>query len=261
MEAPTLYAEFLVKALNRMEYDTLNLGDMEILSGPAVIRGMNEVANFPLISSNLSSGASLWEPYVIKEIDGVRVAVLGLLSPRYPIDERFVSVETPQTSLKQFMEDLKGKADVFVLLSNLNIKSTLDLVQEIPGIDVIVMSHKVKDFMDGKKVADTLVVGLGNKGENVGVIDMTWDLRQKGIINFVYESHPLDKNIPDDPGIIDLLQEYTQDINAWRDAEYKRKQMQSQEMKALIERGLKMTPEEFHKFFQEEMQKREDIRP
>jgi 2',3'-cyclic-nucleotide 2'-phosphodiesterase (5'-nucleotidase family) len=244
-----------------MGYDALNLGDMEFRSGDTVIRRMNEMADFSLISSNVYSAASLWEPYMIKEIDGVRVAVLGLLSPRFPINGNIASVETPRVSLKRFMEDLKEKADIFVLLSNMGEKSTLDLVQEIPGIDVAVIGHKVAELMDGEKVADTLVISLGTKGEYIGVIDMTWDPRQKKVVDIVHEVHPLDSDIPDDTGIIEVVQEFNRDINTWRDAEYKRKKMQNQDMKALVERGLKMTPEEFHEFFREEMQKREDIQP
>ncbi len=244
-----------------MGYDALNLGEMELLGGPAVISRMNEVANFPLISSNVHSTASLWEPYVIKEMDGIRVAVLGLLSSRFPINGSIASVETPRVSLKRFMDDLKEKADIFVLLSNMGKESTLDLVQEIPGIDVVVIGHNVKDFMDGEKVADTLVISLGTKGEYIGVIDMTWDPRQKGVVDIAHEVHPLDKDIPDDPGILDLILAFNRDIDTWRAAEYRRRQMQSQDMKALVERGLKMTPEEFHEFFREEMLKKEDIRP
>jgi 2',3'-cyclic-nucleotide 2'-phosphodiesterase (5'-nucleotidase family) len=245
-----------------MGYDALNLGEMEIFGGRAVIRRMNEVANFSLISSNVHSAASLWEPYLIKEIDGVRVAILGLLPPRFPIKESIASVEAPQVSLKRFMEDLKEKADIFVLLSHMGKESTLDLVQEIPGIDIAVIGgHKAKDPMEGERVADTLVIRLGTKGEYIGVIDMTWDARQKGIVDIVHELHPLDKDIPDDTGIIEVVEAFNRDINTWREEEYRRKEMQSQDMQALVERALKMTPEEFHEFFREEMQKREDIRP
>jgi len=244
-----------------MGYDALNLGDMEFFGGRAVIRRMNEVANFSLISSNVHSAASLWEPYVIKEIDGIRVAIMGLLSPHFPIKESIASVETPRVSLKRFMEDLKEKADIFVLLSHMGEESTLDLVQEIPGIDIAVIGYKTKNPVGGERVADTLVIRLGTKGENIGVIDMEWDAGQKGIADIAHEIHPLDKDIPNDTGIIEVIEEFNRDINTWRDEEYRKKQVQSQDMKALVERGLKMTPEEFHEFFREEMQKGEDIRP
>ena len=256
-EHPTLYAEFFAEAINRMGYDALNLGEMEFWAGRAVIKRMSEVAEFSLISSNALSDDPLWEPYVIKEIKDVRVAILGLLSPRFPIDEGIAIVEAPKVCLERVLNDLKDTADIFVLLSHMDKKTTLDLVQDVPGVDVAVVGHGSRNPIEGERVGKTLVISPGLKGQHVGVIDIAWDGGQEEVVGMTSKIHPLGSDIPDDTGFAEVIREFNRKINAARDEEYRQRQAQEEEdqrTKALVERALKMTPEEFYEFYQKEMQ-------
>jgi 2',3'-cyclic-nucleotide 2'-phosphodiesterase (5'-nucleotidase family) len=261
-EHPTLYAEFYVKAINRMGYDVFNLGDMEFSGGRPVIERMSEVAEFSLISTNVISDDPLWEPYVIEELNGVRVAVLGLLSPRYSLHESIARLETPEICLERAMHDLEGRADIFVLLSRLTKKNTLDLVQKVAGVNVAVISNKTEKTIEGERIGETLVTGPGLKGEHIGVIDIEWDDGQGRIVGITSEIHPLGKDIPDDPGFTKLVEEFNRKINTARDEDYRRKQSQKamdKKTKDIIEKALKMTPEEFHEFYKKEMQSMQQI--
>jgi 2',3'-cyclic-nucleotide 2'-phosphodiesterase (5'-nucleotidase family) len=124
-------------------------------------------------------------------------------------------------------------------------------------VDVVVISHKMKDPIEGEKVGDTLVISPGQRGEHVGVVDIAWDGGQKKVVRITSKIHPLGEDIPDDTGFTKVVEEFNRKINAARDEEYRRKQAQQeldQRTKALVEQALKMTPEEFHEFYQKEMQ-------
>ena len=254
-----LYADLFVGALNQMGYDALNLGERELFGGMDLVTRMKDMADFPLISSNVSSNDPLWKPYVIKEIDHVRVAILGILSPRFNLNNSAVSVEQPQVSLKGLMAHLNDKADIFVLLSHMGLKGTLDLIKEVPGVDIAIIGHMIKP-LEGKRVGKTLVISPGNKGERVGVIHVAWDTQKKKIVKMDHNIYPLGDDIESDNDILELVREFNLKVDKLRAVEFKRKKKeQDAQVKALIERSKNMKPEEFIKFYREEMKKRQVV--
>ncbi len=248
-----------------MGYDALNLGEAEFLVGKGVLEQIKERSSFPLISSNLSSPDPLWDPYVIKEINGVRIAIMGVLSPALgPPGGGTVSVESPKDSLRRMMVDLSGKADVFVLLSHMGPKESLDLVREIEGIDMAIISHVTSCSLRAETVGKTLVVSAGEKGGRLGHIKGVWGAGEKKMVSMSFENHPLGSDIAYDDGIQQLIMDFTASVNKADTEEYREKMRRNQaeedaEIKAMTEQTMKMTPEEFFKYYQEEVEERTNI--
>lgn len=249
-----------------MGYDALNLGEAEFLVGKGVLEQIEERSKFPLVSSNLSSPDPLWDPYVIKEVNGVRIAIMGVLSPTLgpPPREGTVSVESPIDSLRRIMADLSGKADVFVLLSHMGPKESLTLVREIKGIDMAIISHVTSCSLKAETVGKTMVVSAGEKGGRLGHIKGVWGIKEKKMISMSYENHPLGSDIAYDDGIQQLIKDFTASVNEAQAEEYREKRHQKQaeeeaEIKVMIERTMKMTPEEFFKYYREEVEERTNI--
>jgi len=254
-----LYADLFVGALNRMGYDALNLGERELFGGMDLVKRMKDMADFPLISSNVSSKDPLWKPYVIKGVNPVRVAILGIVSPRFDPNNSAVSIQPPQVSLKALMAHLSDKADIFVLLSYTGLKETLDLIKEVPGLDIAIIGH-VKIPLEGKRVGKTLVISPGNKGECVGVVHVTWDPQKKKIVKMDHNICPLGDDIESDSDIFELVRAFNLEVDKLRAEEYRwKKKEQEAQVRALIERSRNMKPEEFIKFYREEMKKRKAV--
>jgi len=76
--------ELHLQAMERMGYDALNLGGPEFIFGKEFLEQTRSRVSFPYIASNLLYGGSRlpWtREYIIKEVGGIKVAILGILDP------------------------------------------------------------------------------------------------------------------------------------------------------------------------------------
>lgn len=89
------YANFVQKnrqnlfarTLNHMQFDAATVGNHDIEAGPEVYYRLQREFNFPWLGGNiinLSTSKPAFEPYTIIERDGVKIAVLGLITPGVP---------------------------------------------------------------------------------------------------------------------------------------------------------------------------------
>ena len=69
----------LALAMNTMGYVAATVGNHEFNYGPAVFNKFQSEATFPMLSANVTGCRDYtFEPYVIKDVDGVQVGILGL---------------------------------------------------------------------------------------------------------------------------------------------------------------------------------------
>ena len=72
-----------IKLMNAVGYDIATIGNHEFDYGMARFFELGEMAEFPYISCNfVKDGAPVFAPYIIKEFDGVKVAFVGISTPK-----------------------------------------------------------------------------------------------------------------------------------------------------------------------------------
>src|SRR6056297_4031732 len=71
--------EAIVNIMNEMGYDAMTLGNHDFNFGQERIKELEEMANFTVLAANLDP--ELVDPYVIKEIAGIKVGIFGLATP------------------------------------------------------------------------------------------------------------------------------------------------------------------------------------
>lgn len=72
-----------IKLMNAVGYDIATIGNHEFDYGMARFFELVEMAEFPYISCNfVKDGAPVFAPYIIKEFDGVKVAFVGITTPK-----------------------------------------------------------------------------------------------------------------------------------------------------------------------------------
>jgi 2',3'-cyclic-nucleotide 2'-phosphodiesterase (5'-nucleotidase family) len=139
-------------------------------------------AAYPAVACNLTeraSGELFTRPYVIKEVAGVKVGVLGLAYPKTarttaPKNVAAVEFHPPGPAVKEYLPKLRADgAQVVVVLSHLGLGADLRLVKEVVGIDVIVGGHSHNRMSEATKVGNTLVVQAGAHGSDLGRLDLT----------------------------------------------------------------------------------------
>jgi len=73
--------------LNEMQFEAASVGNHDIEAGPDVYNHLTEEFNFPWLAANVinvETGKPHFQPYTIIEKKGVRMAVLGLVTPSVP---------------------------------------------------------------------------------------------------------------------------------------------------------------------------------
>lgn len=172
----------LVEALNFLKYDALTVGNHEPDFGTDALRRRMAEASFPTVACNLTEKASgnlFTKPYVIREVAGVKVGVLGLAYPKTarttaPKNVAAVEFHPHGPAVKEHLPKLRAEgAQVVVILSHLGLGADLRLAKEVTGIDVIVGGHSHNRMAEAAKVGDTLIVQAGAHGSDLGRLDLT----------------------------------------------------------------------------------------
>lgn len=127
-----------------MGYDVVNIGEKDLMMG---LKFLNEVARksrFPFISANLvdkKNQKSIFKPYIIKEVSGIKIGIIGLIDNQYTITlnntEPGLTILDPISTTKNLIKGLREYCHLIVILSQLEDSKTRRLAREIQGIDLI----------------------------------------------------------------------------------------------------------------------------
>lgn len=145
-----------------------------------------------------------FQPYTIKVIGGVRVAVIGQAFPYTPIanPRRFIpdwtfgiQDERMQQMVNQVRE--QEKPDVLVVLSHNGMDVDLKLASRVTGIDVIFGGHTHDGIPAPSIVVNpggkTLVTNAGSNGKFLGAMDL--DVKDGKLRDFRYRLLPVFSNL------------------------------------------------------------------
>jgi len=184
-------AHLIVEAFNRMAYDAFGIGDDDLTPGKEFLLEVSKKAHFPFLSSNISDEATekpLFQPYLIKEVGGLRIGIFSLLSPDFfisPSDPRRkgIMVRSPVDTARNMVKDLQPKTDLIVLLSHLGYPKDMELAQAVPGIHLIVGSHTGLNLVYPHVVKNTIILHTAPKGMYAGKLDLTLANVEAGFYN------------------------------------------------------------------------------
>jgi 2',3'-cyclic-nucleotide 2'-phosphodiesterase (5'-nucleotidase family) len=144
---------------------------------------MSKKAQFPFLSSNMiheDSGKLLFQPYLLKEIAGMRIGIFGLFSPDLflgPSDPRRkgLIIRDPLETAQAMIQELQPKTDLIILLSHLSYAKDLRLAQDIPGIHLIIGGHTGANLLHPPMIKNTYLLQTAPRGMNGARIDFTFN--------------------------------------------------------------------------------------
>lgn len=178
-----------IDLMNRMGYEIATLGNHEFDNGINALAEMLAPARFDIINANYDfSHTALKDrikPYIIKEIDGIEIGFIGLLTdPKGLIDERNYKgavYHDPIETANHLAKELKEKGvDVVVILSHLGLEDNPGdkiLAASSTDIDVIVGGHSHTLLPEAIKIKnkngkDVLIGQTGKSGLNIGIMKL-----------------------------------------------------------------------------------------
>ena len=182
----------VIAAMNFMGYDAMTLGNHEFNWG---IETMNKIlgqADFPVLAANVRNAKGDFVTgagWTIVEKDGVKVAVIGVVTPDVPIWDggkegiEGCTFEAANTAVKKAIAEIGDKADVIVVSAHMGMYAEFDedngsdsaqkLLDDNPEIDVLQVAHNhvvVKD-----KQGAVPIGGVRNGGRDIARFDLTLD--------------------------------------------------------------------------------------
>ncbi len=139
------------KVFNELGLDGYTLGNHEFDEGDERLAQLIEMAQFPILSSNMTPEAAspLYrvkdqiKPYVIKEIDGEKIGIIGILKVEKTKNSSLVSDDVTFTeemdAANQAVAELEAQGiNKIILVSHVGYYNDILFAKHVPGLDVIV---------------------------------------------------------------------------------------------------------------------------
>ncbi len=236
-------ADPMMLAMSALNYDSMTVGNHEYNFGLQVLEKARSEAKFPWLSANTynaGTNQTHYQPYVVKEIAGARVAILGLTTPGVPIWENkpnYAGLEfrEPLVEAKKWVPVLRSKerADVIVIAMHMGVEQDLRtgeinpgqvanenqaiaIAKQVPGVDLIFMGHTHRD-VPSLVVNGVQLVQANHWGRQLARADLYLEKDGPGWRVFACTGRTIavdDRTVPD-PDILKLAEPYNRETQAW----------------------------------------------
>ncbi|MBX7055103.1 MAG: bifunctional metallophosphatase/5'-nucleotidase [Pyrinomonadaceae bacterium] len=229
--------EAIIDAMNYLGLDAACVGNHEFDHGWQNAREQFKRAKFPILNGNIfekGTNKLHWNnPYIIKEVNGIRIGVIGMHGKfafyDTTSDEMIQGVEArdEEVYLRKYIQELKDKADIIVLLIHegipgrqsttgakdvaRNLQRDIELAKNVPGIDIIVTGHAHQGTPVPLVSNGTIIVSTDAYTIELGKLEISYDKRSdkvtsfKNTLNYLY-----DDEVPDDEQMLKV-------IGKWKD--------------------------------------------
>ncbi|MCB9778164.1 MAG: bifunctional metallophosphatase/5'-nucleotidase [Alphaproteobacteria bacterium] len=226
------FGEAEMRLMTEVGLDAAVIGNHEFDAGAAnLARQYSAFGGFDLLAANYDfEDADLpWAtgledmalPSAIYDLDGLRVGVIGManLSSLNSIYDQSNSLGVRVIEREQAIPDEAAKlkaqgADIIVVVSHMGLDDDQEMAREFEDIDIIMGGHHhvaidpplvVVNEHTGKRIP---VVHSGAFAKFVGRFDAI--IRDGEVLSFDYQLFPVDAGVPEDPSILDIVEEYQQ---------------------------------------------------
>ncbi len=193
--------------MNHIGFDAASVGNHDVEMGPEVYNHLKKEFDFPWLAANIidkKTGSPYFEPYVIFERDGVRIAVLGLVTPSVPTwlprklweGLEFRGMYESATEWMQYILDHEQPHAVIGLfhsgegpdmeyagVAEPPENASLYVGRHVPGFDVIFTAHdhrvRNKTFTNVND-EEVLMIAGQSFGRSVAVADLVFRKNEMG---------------------------------------------------------------------------------
>ncbi|AMO54564.1 hypothetical protein GZ77_23695 [Endozoicomonas montiporae] len=180
--------------MNMIGYDAMALGNHEFDNPLPVLLEQEHWAHFPFLAANIfykNNHELLFKPYIMKDLEGVRVAILGLTTEDTEAlvmqdNVKDIYFTDAVSTAKEWVPKLKDKekADVVIALTHIghylnavhgnNAPGDVTLAKDVNGIDIIVGGHSQNKMEKPDIKNSTYILQAWEWGKYVGRADFVY---------------------------------------------------------------------------------------
>ncbi|MEI7673722.1 MAG: metallophosphatase, partial [Deltaproteobacteria bacterium] len=197
----------IIDLMNQMRFDAMVVGNHEFDFGSEILKERIREAKFPVLGANVQGMDTFVQPYVIREVAGVRIALIGIVTEDTPESTNPKNVvgltfASPAATVTALISKLRQEADLIVVLSHIGHNVDRQLAGAVSGIDVIVGGHSHTRVDKPVLIGKTVIVQDYEHGKTLGVLDLTISdakiIRTSGYLADIKpDSMPKNKTIAD----------------------------------------------------------------
>jgi 2',3'-cyclic-nucleotide 2'-phosphodiesterase (5'-nucleotidase family) len=233
----------MMLSMNALNYDAMAVGNHEYNFGLKVLEKARSEAKFPWLSANTynkETRKTHYQPYIVKEIGGVRVGILGLTTPGVPTWENLpnyagLEFHEPLVEAKKWVPILRQKerADVVVIAMHMGVEEDLrtgeinpgqvqnenqavTIAKQVPGVDLIFIGHTHRD-VPSLVVNGVVLTQANHWGRHLARADLylqnvagKWRVYARSA-----RTIPVDDKVEADAEILKIAEPYDRETQAW----------------------------------------------
>ena len=202
----TVSPHLAAEVLNYMQYNTGNMGNHDVETGRAVFDRWADDCKFPILGANIidtATGKTHFKPYEVLERDGVKIVVLGMITPAIPVwlSENLwkgLRFDDMEETARKWMKIIREKEkpdlvigifhagqDALLMGGKYRENASVEVARNVPGFDIVLMGHDhARELKKIKNIAgdSVLIMDPASKGIVVANADVTLKLRKGKVI-------------------------------------------------------------------------------
>ena len=204
----------MVLAMNEMKYDVWVTGNHEYNFGGDVLKKIISQQKAAVLTGNVkdAEGNPLADGYTIIEKNGVKIGVIGMVTPNITrwdsANLEGWTVTDPVEETKKIISEIKDQTDVLIAVMHMGMNNeyevknsgATDLANACPELDLIVASHE-HQLIPGEEVNGVLVVMNKNSAATLAEVHLMLEKQEDGswdVVERTSESLDMSKYAPDE---------------------------------------------------------------
>lgn len=235
----TISPHLAAEVLNYMQYNTGNMGNHDVETGRAVFDRWADDCKFPILGANIidtATGKTHFKPYEVLERDGVKIVVLGMITPAIPVwlSENLwkgLRFDDMEETARKWMKIIREKEkpdlvigifhagqDALLMGGKYRENASVEVARNVPGFDIVLMGHDhARELKKIKNIAgdSVLIMDPASKGIVVANADVTLKLRKGKVIEKYIDGALTD--MKDYAASEDLMEHFAPQFNAVQD--------------------------------------------
>ncbi|HEX3186412.1 MAG TPA: 5'-nucleotidase C-terminal domain-containing protein [Pyrinomonadaceae bacterium] len=233
----------MMLVMNSLNYDAMTVGNHEYNFGLKVLDKARGEAKFPWLSANTydkGTQRTHYKPYLVKEVAGVKIGILGLTTPGIPYWDNppnYAGLEfrEPVAEARKWVATLRTqeKVDVVVIAMHMGLgedlrtgevspgqipheNEAISIAQEVPGVDVIFMGHTHRD-VPSLYINGVLLTQANHWGRHLARADLYLQKSPTGWRVYAKSARtiPTDDRVEPDPEVVKLAEPYNRQTEEW----------------------------------------------
>lgn len=208
---------YLARAYGTMGFSALNMGGREAMIPARTLTSLAAVSPVPLVSASLVDAETrkpVLEPFRIVELDGTRVGILGVVSPRsVPEPGEGLAVLGLNEAIDRQLPALVAKTDLVILLAFASESEMRLLARDYFEFALILGGDVAGPTQEILRENDSMILFTTNQARTVGTLTarVAGDKRKR-LLDPKYEIQLLEEDIPQSADLLGLVREYRSEI-------------------------------------------------